>query len=108
MVVKENLATGQTQNNFFCLCVIFFILRVTFTHRLIWWFVGCLFALFTQTLPRKYSMVLLNPSSNGTFGSHFNFVFARVMSGRRCFGSSWGSGLKTTLLREPVALIISR
>ena len=38
-----------------------------------------------------------------TFGSHFKIFRAFVMSGRRCFGSSCGNGLKLILLREPVA-----
>ena len=42
---------------------------------------------------RKYSMVLTSPSSSCTFGSQPRSVRARVMSGRRCFGSSVGSGL---------------
>jgi hypothetical protein len=53
-------------------------------------------------------MVLTNPCASGTCGSHFKSFRARVMSGLRCLGSSRGSGLKTILLREPVAWIISR
>ena len=34
--------------------------------------------------------VRISPSRRGTFGSHPSPVFARVMSGRRCLGSSWG------------------
>ena len=45
------------------------------------------------TFVRKYSIVLTRPSSSATFGSQCNSVRARVMSGRRCFGSSVGSGL---------------
>lgn len=38
---------------------------------------------------RKYSMVLVRPSSSCTFGSHWSSFFAKLMSGLRCFGSSW-------------------
>ncbi len=46
-----------------------------------------------RTFVRKYSIVLTSPSLSATFGSHPSSVRARVMSGRRCFGSSVGSGL---------------
>jgi hypothetical protein len=45
------------------------------------------------TLALKYSIVLTSPSSSCTFGSQPRSVRARVMSGRRCLGSSVGSGL---------------
>ena len=48
---------------------------------------------YYHTLPRKYSIVRAKPSFKGTFGSQCNLVFARVMSGFRCFGSSCGSGI---------------
>ena len=48
--------------------------------------------LLRQICPRKYSSVFVSPSSRPTFGSHFNSVRARVMSGWRTFGSSSGSG----------------
>src|SRR4051794_35279520 len=38
-----------------------------------------------QIFCRKYSMVLTRPSASGMRGSHFKIVFARVMSGLRCF-----------------------
>src|SRR5258708_5926435 len=60
------------------------------------------YAALTHTFPRKYSIVFFNPSASGTCGSHFNKVRARVMSGRRCFGSSCGSGLYTILLLDSV------
>jgi len=39
-------------------------------------------------------MVLFRPSSSSTLGSHPRTSRARVISGRRCLGSSAGSGLK--------------
>ena len=48
-------------------------------------------------------MVFTKPSASGTLGAHLRYRVARVMSGRRCFGSSWGRGLKTSLLPDPVA-----
>jgi hypothetical protein len=48
-----------------------------------------------QTLLWKYSIVRFIPSCRSTFGSQPSSVRARVMSGRRTFGSSCGSGLKT-------------
>lgn len=41
---------------------------------------------------RKYSIVRPNPSSRGTTGCHPRSDRARAMSGRRCLGSSAGSG----------------
>ena len=52
-------------------------------------------------------MVFTSPSASDTFGAQPKSRRARVMSGRRCFGSSCGKGLNTTLLREPVARMIS-
>jgi len=45
------------------------------------------------TFVRKYSIVLISPSSSWTLGSQCSSVRARVMSGRRCRGSSVGRGL---------------
>src|SRR5271169_3849999 len=61
---------------------------------------------FLHTFVRKYLIVSLSPSASFTFGSHFRNFFALVMSGLRCFGSSCGSGLKTILLLDLVALMI--
>ena len=58
------------------------------------------------TFVLKYSIVLTRPSSRFTLGSQFRSVRARVMSGRRCLGSSVGSGLVTSLLVEPVIVMI--
>jgi len=40
----------------------------------------------------KKSIVFRIPSSSRTLGSHPSRVRARVISGRRCLGSSWGKG----------------
>jgi hypothetical protein len=59
--------------------------------------------------PVELILVLAWPIfASGTCGSHFKSFRARVMSGLRCLGSSRGSGLKTILLRDPMAWIISR
>jgi hypothetical protein len=54
----------------------------------------------------KYSMVSFKPFSNETFGSQLSNFLAFVISGRLCFGSSCGSGLKTILLFELVNFLI--
>ncbi len=56
---------------------------------------------------RKYAIVDVSPSSSCTFGSQPSSVRARVMSGWRTFGSSVGSGWKTSWLFEPVILMMS-
>src|SRR5438477_8028930 len=56
-----------------------------------------------QTFFRKYFIVCTNPSASPTFGSHFKYFRAREISGRRCFGSSCGNGLKMILLLDSVA-----
>ena len=43
---------------------------------------------------RKYLIVASNPSCRAILGSHSSRLFASSMSGRRCFGSSVGSGRK--------------
>lgn len=53
----------------------------------------------------KYLIVLFNPSSNCTPGTHPKVSRAREMSGFLCIGSSEGSGLKTNLDEAPVSLI---
>src|SRR6185437_10287214 len=50
----------------------------------------------------KYSMVRPSPSRTGTAGSQFNVALARVMSGRRTFGSSAGRGRRAIFDDEPV------
>src|SRR6266550_3309582 len=54
-----------------------------------------------HTTDRKYSRVPLNPSSRPTFGSQLRRLRARVMSGRRCLGSSTGRSRNTILLSDP-------
>ncbi len=54
----------------------------------------------------KYAIVDVRPSSSVTFGSQPSSVRARVMSGWRTFGSSVGSGLKTSRLFDPVILMM--
>src|SRR4029077_4461809 len=54
-----------------------------------------------HTTERKYSRVLLNPSSSATSGSHPRTARALEMSGRRCFGSSIGRSRNSILLCEP-------
>ena len=54
---------------------------------------------------RKYLMAWTRPSSSGTLGSHPRKRRAFVMSGRRCFGSSPGSGMWITFEDDPVCLI---
>ena len=46
-----------------------------------------------STLALKYSIVFVSPSRRSTFGSQPSSVRARVMSGRRTFGSSTGQRL---------------
>ena len=50
-------------------------------------------------------IVFSSPSSSGTRGSQPIFSLARVISGRRWTGSSWGSGKKTIREAEPVIRI---
>ncbi len=50
------------------------------------------------------SIVICRPSRSSTFGSQPSSSRARVMSGRRCFGSSTGSGLKTISDLLPVSV----
>ena len=45
-----------------------------------------------QTLSRKNSIVFCNPISKSTLGPQPRVFLASVISGRRCFGSSTGSG----------------
>src|ERR1700736_447651 len=52
------------------------------------------------TTRRKYSRVRANPSSSPTSGCQPRSLRARVMSGRRCLGSSMGSGLNSIGLLE--------
>ena len=52
-------------------------------------------------------MVFFMPSARFTCGSHLRMVFALVMSGFRCLGSSCGNGLKTILLLDFVALMMA-
>src|ERR1700722_12723065 len=59
-----------------------------------------------QTFVLKYAIVSVSPSARCTLGSHLRIFLALVMSGLRCLGSSCGSGLKTILLFERVALMI--
>src|ERR1700682_6373523 len=59
-----------------------------------------------HTTDRKYSRVRLRPSSRGTSGSQPSRLRARVMSGRRCFGSSIGRGRWTIPLFEPARRMI--
>lgn len=47
----------------------------------------------SYTLSRKYSIVRLKPLSKSTCGSQCSSFLAKLMSGRRCFGSSTGNGL---------------
>ena len=55
---------------------------------------------------RYHSMVWRNPLSTSTRGSQPSRLRARVMSGWRTLGSSAGSGMKTSSLREPASLTI--
>src|SRR5664280_2699606 len=57
-------------------------------------------------VPRKYSIVLLRPSSRPIMGCQERAVFARVISGRRCLGSSAGRGRWMIFDFEPVILMI--
>ena len=75
----------------------FFQLRrlITDAGKLDWRFSGSLRAATSESyaaLLLKYSIDFLSPSSRPTVGSQPSSVRARVMSGRRCFGSSTGSG----------------
>src|SRR5487761_1222917 len=54
-----------------------------------------------HTTDRKYSRVRRRPSSRATRGSQPSRLRARLMSGRRCFGSSTGSSLNSMVLLEP-------
>ena len=49
-------------------------------------------------------MVFSNPVSKETTGSHESFSLARLISGRRCFGSSSGRGLNLISDIDPVSL----
>ena len=49
-----------------------------------------------QSIPLKYSIVRLRPSSSGISGLQPRSFPARVMSGRRTRGSSPGSGMNTS------------
>src|SRR5258708_3971591 len=59
-----------------------------------------------HTTDLKYSSVRARPSSSATSGSQPSSVRARVMSGRRCFGSSTGSSRWTISLFEPASRTI--
>ena len=50
----------------------------------------------------KYSMVRTRPSSRDTLGSQPSLSFASLISGRRCMGSSTGSGRESIFDFEPV------
>src|SRR6185437_188999 len=50
----------------------------------------------------KYSIVRASPSRTGTAGSQSNVALARLMSGRRTFGSSAGRGWRAIFDDEPV------
>src|SRR5215472_14647500 len=55
----------------------------------------------------KYSRVRLRPSSRDVCGCHPRISRARVVSGRRCLGSSSGSGWNTISLGLFVSLLMS-
>src|SRR6516162_2176986 len=60
-----------------------------------------------QTFLEKYPIVLAKPSLKETLGDQPRIFLALVMSGRRCLGSSCGSGRKTILLLDLVVATIS-
>src|SRR5262249_23505384 len=51
--------------------------------------------------PSKYSITLVNPWRSGSLGTHPSNSSALLMSGRRCFGSSVGSGRWTIFDEDP-------
>src|ERR1019366_9552528 len=54
------------------------------------------------TADLKYSSDSRKPVCKSILGSQPSSFLAFLMSGQRCFGSSWGRAWKRTLLLEPV------